>query len=170
MQLFSDQKGSTCTGVGDLTLSTVPIWQPLYIDNRSSALGLNPTPGQGTPICDGSPTTEVCTTIIGVHISHSVQKYTLPGNADALSRLPLTEATEVERQDREDLDDCPEFRLNQLEQIPVTTAVLRDATAKDPVLSRVLEYIQVGWPVDIPEELKSERRTRGGTRLPTMGD
>ncbi|KAL5460212.1 hypothetical protein EMCRGX_G033641 [Ephydatia muelleri] len=34
--------------------STVPIWQPLYIDNRSSALGLNPTPGQGTPICDGS--------------------------------------------------------------------------------------------------------------------
>ena len=70
------------------------------------------------------------------------------GNADALSRLPLTEATEVERQDREELDDFPEFRLNQLEQIPVTTAVLRDATAKDPVLSRVLEYTQVGWPVD----------------------
>eukprot|EP00731_Ephydatia_muelleri_P032793 Em0024g337a len=81
------------------------------------------------------------------------------GNADALSRLPLTEATEVERQDREELDDCPEFRLNQLEQIPVTTAVLRDATAKDPVLSRVLEYIQVGWPVDIPEELKSFRES-----------
>ena len=59
-------------------LSTVPIWQPLYIDNRSSALGLNPTPGQGTPICDSSLATEVCTTIIGVHISHSVQKYTLP--------------------------------------------------------------------------------------------
>ncbi|KAL5510573.1 hypothetical protein EMCRGX_G006138 [Ephydatia muelleri] len=65
------------------------------------------------------------------------------GNADALSCLSLTEATEVERQDREELDDCPEIRLNQLEQIPVTTAVLRDATAKDPVLSRVLEYIQV---------------------------
>eukprot|EP00731_Ephydatia_muelleri_P032928 Em0024g472a len=79
------------------------------------------------------------------------------GNADALSCLSLTEATEVERQDREELDDCPEIRLNQLEQIPVTTAVLRDATAKDPVLSRVLEYIQVGWPVDIPEELKSFR-------------
>ena len=63
----------------------------------------------------------------------------------------------MERQDGEELDDFPEFRLNQLEQIPVTTAVLRDATAKDPVLSRVLEYIQVGWPVDIPEELKSFR-------------
>ena len=83
------------------------------------------------------------------------------GNADAISRLPLTEATEVERQDREELDDCPEFRLNQLEQIPVTTAVLRDATAKDSVLSRVLKYIQVGWPVDIPEELKSFRDKRG---------
>ena len=43
----------------------------------------------------------------------------------------------------------------------MTTAVLRDATAKDPVLSRVLEYIQVGWPVDIPEELKSFRDKRG---------
>eukprot|EP00731_Ephydatia_muelleri_P028195 Em0019g1068a len=80
---------------------------------------------------------------------------------NAISRLPLTEATEVERQDREELDDCPEFRLNQLEQIPVTTAVLRDATAKDSVLSRVLKYIQVGWPVDIPEELKSFRDKRG---------
>ena len=43
----------------------------------------------------------------------------------------------MERQDREELDDCPKFRVNQLEQIPVTTAVLRDATAKDPVLSLV---------------------------------
>ena len=50
------------------------------------------------------------------------------GNADALSCLPLAEATEAERQDREELDDCPKFRLNQLEQIPVTTAVLQDAT------------------------------------------
>ena len=63
------------------------------------------------------------------------------GNADALSRLPLTEATEVERQDREELDDCPEFRLNQLEQIPVTTAVLRDATAMQG--SCVIEGVRV---------------------------
>eukprot|EP00731_Ephydatia_muelleri_P010391 Em0005g977a len=75
------------------------------------ALGLNLTPGQGTPI--------------------------------------LT-AARLQRQDREELDDCPEFRLTQLEQIPVTTAVLRNATAKDPVLSRVLEYI--GWPADTTEE------------------
>ena len=61
------------------------------------------------------------------------------------------EDTGVKRQDREELDDCPEFRLNQLEQIPVTTAVLRNTTAKDPVL----EYIHVGWPADTPEELKS---------------
>ena len=54
----------------------------------------------------------------------------------------------MEIQDREKLDDCPEFRLNQLEQIPVTTAILRDATAKNHVLSWVLGhmymYIQVG--------------------------
>ena len=60
---------------------------------------------------------------------------------------------------RQDRDDCSEFRLPQLEQIPVTTAVLRNATAKDPVLSRVLEYI--GWPADTTEELKSFRDKRG---------
>ena len=65
----------------------------------------------------------------------------------------------MKRQDREELDDCPEFRLTQLEQIPVTTAVLRNATAKDPVLSQVLEYI--GWPADTTEELKSFRDKRG---------
>eukprot|EP00731_Ephydatia_muelleri_P032757 Em0024g301a len=76
------------------------------------------------------------------------------GNADALSRLPLTEATEVERQDREELDDCPEFRLNQLEQIPVTTAVLRDATAMQG--SCVIEGVRV-YPICQNERLKAQQ-------------
>eukprot|EP00731_Ephydatia_muelleri_P010410 Em0005g996a len=111
-----------------------------------SALGLNLTPGQGTPI------------LTAARLQRSTHCH---GNADALSRLPLMEDTAVKRQDREELDDCPEFRLNQLEQIPVTTAVLRNATGKDPVLSRVLEYIQVGWPADTTEELKSFRDKTG---------
>eukprot|EP00731_Ephydatia_muelleri_P006880 Em0003g1128a len=106
-----------------------------------SALGLNLTPGQGTPI------------LTAARLQRSTHCH---GNADALSRLPLMEDTAVKRQDR---DDCSEFRLPQLEQIPVTTAVLRNATAKDPVLSRVLEYI--GWPADTTEELKSFRDKRG---------
>ena len=50
----------------------------------------------------------------------------------------------MERQDREELDDCLKFRLNHLKQIPVTIAVLRDATSKDPVLSRVLRVYPNG--------------------------
>ena len=108
----------------------------LYIDNRSSALGLNLTPGQGTPILTAARLQRYAL-VLAEHTFHIRYRSThCHGNADALSRLPLMEDTAVKRQDREELDDCPEFRLNQLEQIPVTTAVLRNATAKDPVLSR----------------------------------
>ena len=69
------------------------------------------------------------------------RKTDLHSNADALSRLPVeAENTDVE------FDDVKEYVVHQLEQLPVTAATLRRETAKDPMLARVMQFAQTGWP------------------------
>jgi len=60
--------------------------------------------------------------------------------ADALSRLPLPEMGPPESE---------VFRVEDqwLESLPVASKDVRQATAKDSVLARVLEYTRSGWPV-----------------------
>lgn len=60
--------------------------------------------------------------------------------ADALSRLPLPETG---------LPESKVFHVEDqwLDSLPVASKDVRHATAKDPVLSRVLDYSRSGWPV-----------------------
>lgn len=60
-------------------------------------------------------------------------------NADGLSRLPLPEIT-FEGQS----PDATIFNIAQIERLPVTAAQVRQATCKDAVLSKVLQYTQHG--------------------------
>ena len=61
------------------------------------------------------------------------------GNADALSRLPLT----VEGEE----DEASQLFVKIVEHLPVTYSQLREATQKDPTLSKVLQFALNGWPV-----------------------
>ena len=62
-------------------------------------------------------------------------------NANSLSRLPLkAEETNVTS------DEPAIFNVSQLKSLPVTTKQLRAATQTDPVLSKVLRYVESGWP------------------------
>ena len=67
--------------------------------------------------------------------------------ADALSRLPLPHSSGSH-------DDEDIFRVEEmlLDSLPVTCKEIKDATRKDPVLSRVLQYIQEGWPRTVTDE------------------
>jgi transposase InsO family protein len=85
----------------------------------------------------------------------SFRKTGAHANADALSRLPLPEEpakTTVE----------PELVLlaEHLDESPVTAADIRTWTSRDPKLSRVLQYVQCGWPNNGDSELEpySSRR------------
>ena len=69
-------------------------------------------------------------------------------NADDLSRLPLPEIT-FEGQS----PDATVFNIAQIEKLPVTAAQVRQATCKDAVLSKVLQYTQHGWPADVASDL-----------------
>ena len=62
------------------------------------------------------------------------------GNADALSRLPLT----VEEGEE---DEASQLFVKLVEHLPVTYSQLRESTQKDPTLSKVLQFALNGWPV-----------------------
>ena len=69
-------------------------------------------------------------------------------NADGLSRLPLPDVT-AEGQSPE----ATIFNITQIEHLPITAAQVRHATQKDPILQRVLQFVQQGWPSEVNSEL-----------------
>ena len=44
--------------------------------------------------------------------------------------------------------------IGQIQALPVMVDCLVKATRQDPILSRVLQYVQNGWPAKTPEEYK----------------
>ena len=59
-------------------------------------------------------------------------------NADALSCLPL-QSTDTKRQPDTDI-----FTVQQIEALPITSALLKRVTGCDPILSKVLWYTKQG--------------------------
>jgi len=87
-------------------------------------------------------------------------------NADGLSRLPMPMSASMFSSSSPSqevyLSDPDVFNIRQMEALPVTSEQLRNATRKDPVLSRVVDYTKRGWPPahQLPEVLRpySNRR------------
>ena len=81
-------------------------------------------------------------------------------NADGLSRLPMPMSdsmfTPSSPFQEVYLLDPDMFNIRQMEALPVTSEQLRNATRKDPVLSRVVDYTKRGWlPAhQLPEVLR----------------
>ena len=74
---------------------------------------------------------------------------TAHANADALSRLPLPVTPTT-------TDLAPELVLltEHLAESPVSACDIRTWTARDPKLSRVLQYVQQGWPSEVDSDLE----------------
>ena len=68
-------------------------------------------------------------------------------NADALSRLPRPVTT---------TDDCSPAEhthlICQLSSTSIDVGRIKQWTARDPLLSQVLRYVQTGWPNELPDE------------------
>ncbi|XP_021340098.1 uncharacterized protein K02A2.6-like [Mizuhopecten yessoensis] len=60
------------------------------------------------------------------------------GNADAFSRLPVQGKIEPE--------EAAIFKFSHADELPVEAEDISRATRKDPILSRVLDYVLSGWP------------------------
>ena len=77
------------------------------------------------------------------------------GNADGLSRLPLSGISPEEAS-----SDPRVFNISQMESLPVTVRQLRSATHSDRLLSKVYRYVKGSWPHQFPKCLQpfSDRR------------
>ena len=77
------------------------------------------------------------------------------GNADGLSRLPLSDVPPQETN-----NDSKIFNISQMEALPVTVRQLRAATHADRILSKVYRYTKGSWPRQVPQCLRpfSDRR------------
>ena len=75
------------------------------------------------------------------------------GNADGLSRLPLPSV-----RGKEEMSEAAAayiINVKQINKLPVTAARLKEETASNPVLSKVLRYPQRRWPESIDAKLRS---------------
>ena len=80
---------------------------------------------------------------------------TAHGNADCLSRLPLS------NQAPDGLSPEPTiFNVSQIASLPVTTFQLQKATQNDPILSKIVGYTTNGWPQEVDDTLLPYWRKR----------
>ena len=73
--------------------------------------------------------------LVGFKYSIEYKNTSQHGNADGLSRLPLEKAC-----NKEEVDPVEILQVSQIEMLPVNAHMIRQASQRDPVLSRVLEY------------------------------
>ena len=77
------------------------------------------------------------------------------GNADALSRLPFSNDTSFDGEEmEEDFDSvCLVRTISRQINLDNTFLLVRE-TAKDPILSQVMQFVKEGWLNALSEELK----------------
>ena len=77
------------------------------------------------------------------------------GNADALSRLPLAEVGEEEAAPEEVI-----LTMTTLATTPVKAVHIAQWTNRNPVLSRVREFVRHGWPIEVKDTAFQPYTTR----------
>ena len=80
------------------------------------------------------------------------------GNSDCLSRLPIRSEGSSEG-----VDEVKLINTLQIESLPMNVDQVLKATRKDPILSRVLQFVMTGWP---DKQIKMNRKPR--TNLPNV--
>ena len=86
-------------------------------------------------------------TLSGYQYSIKYRKGSQMCNADALSRLPLPDCPTTVPMPPETI-----ALLEQLASIPLTATQIQNMTDRDPVLTKVKQYTQNGWPANIKGE------------------
>jgi hypothetical protein len=82
--------------------------------------------------------------LLGYH--YDIEYRRSVGKADALSHLPLPVQDEP--------DDREIYRISYVDDLPVTSRDILKATRKDPVLSRVHDFVVNGWPSVVEDKFK----------------
>ena len=57
------------------------------------------------------------------------------------------------------------FQVPHIDVLPVSADMIRPATQRDPILSRVVEYTKHGWPPSTEKEMKPFQRRKNELTL-----
>ena len=126
----------------------------LITDNRPLAVILGPK--RGIPPIAAMRLQRWAIILAAYTFEVVVKSTTENANADCMSRLPVPgAAADVATVG---VSEVPEILSVQLESLPVLTADIAAETAKDAVLSKVLRYVQEGWPASVPSEYQRFQR------------
>ena len=68
-------------------------------------------------------------------------------NADALTRLP-----DASSQPGDEMHDCPIHQVSFADELPLLAKDISEATRKDPILSKVVEYTQNRCPSKVTDD------------------
>ena len=71
-------------------------------------------------------------------------------NADGLSRLPLHNQEVVG-----ETKTVTIFNLTQIQALPVTYNQVQAATRRDPILSKIVNYVRRRWPKQVPDNIST---------------
>ena len=96
-------------------------------------------PGKAVPITAAARIQRWCLFLGGFLYSIEFRGTEQHANCDGLSRLPRPQAP------ADKPDEVEMFHTTLVETLPVTEQELRMQTRRDPILSRVLEFVQQGW-------------------------
>lgn len=105
--------------------------------------------GYSSTFC--SQTTKVVLDPVGISVWDWISPTGDHGNADGLSRLPLSDVPPEETN-----NDSKIFNISQMEVLPVTVRQLCVATHTDRILSKVYHYTKGNWPHQVPQYLMVE--------------
>ncbi len=78
-------------------------------------------------------------------------------NADALSRLPRPQTITSDR--------LPGELVNLIKHLTIDSANIKHWTGKDPILSRMRQYLRQGWPTDLEDHFKPYKFRQNGLSL-----
>lgn len=104
------------------------------------------SPGKALPTTTAARLQRYAVFLSGHTYDIEYKNTTQHGNADALSRLPLSETEEGTMPDPESV-----FYTSQVEKLPISSTQIRRETQRDTVLSQVLDFIVQGTE-RLPEE------------------
>ena len=109
-------------------------------------------PKQGIPPLAAARMQRWTLVLSGYNYSIEFRPTTAHRNADGLSRLPLGT--------RHSAAMNYTFAMGQIQALSVTAECIATATRQDNVLSYVLKFVRVGWPLDVGKEYESYVRRK----------
>ena len=122
-------------------MSPIPLWEEVSVGHGSQTINYITGTKKWKANSSSHKITKMALLLAAYQYDIKYRSTEKHGNADYLSRLPIGSEGSSEGADGVKL-----INTLQIESLPMNVDQVRKATQKDPILSRVLQFVMTGWP------------------------